>query len=437
MRRRGTSKDVSASSSADADSGTSDKVDSDEDDRRDRHRTHPRRHGLSREQWIREVDRIERRGTHTPKRDYMSLFAKRAREAKTKFRGTPPAKFALGTEPFATFRERFMSYAITSGWDDTQQVVAMLRFLEGRAATIFNEWINQGYFVKMDADVMWRKLERRFCDPSEERQAARMDLSLRLQRSGESIQAYEQVFMELAKRAELTEEEMVTQWVKNIEPHLAEKCRTHTALRDLSFQEVVTVARRAVRQSTEVQQPQVALKRTIHAVSARPNDWSGEVDGATPTEERTFLIQAITESVRKQLVQELTPKQQHLEDTVGQLKRELDSRQVMQVQQEVRDNGHNPPPRSDSRGPPPGADRRGPPPNRGRGRGAGNRERPTRTQSYDDRVRLPPDICSKCGSREHLRCAWKEVCTYCQQMGHKEVVCFKRIRDQGARIEPK
>jgi hypothetical protein len=298
-----------------------------------------------------------------------------------------------------------MTYAITSGWDDVQQVVAMLRFLEGRAATIFNEWINQGHFVKMDADVMWRKLEKRFCDPSEERQAARMDLSLRLQRSGEPIQAYEQVFMELAKRAELTEEEMVTQWIKNIEPHLAERCRTHTALRDLSFEEVVTIARRAVRQSTEAQQPQVALKRTVHAVSARPNDWLGEVNGVTLPEERPLSIQAITESVRKQLAQEMASKQ-HLEDTVGQLKREWSTFQVLQGQQDAK---------ADIRGPPPqGLIKHGAQP-----------------------PKLPAGICHRCGAQGHMakECTWAGRCGYCGRERHQAPVCYERIRAEARAAE--
>jgi len=459
-----------ATVSTDSSGTDSDTMDSDKDARRNIRHTYPNLHELSREQLIQKLNRMRRHGTQTPKQNYMALFAKRAREANTRFRGTPPAKFALGTEPFANFRERFVSYAITSGWDDTQQVVAMLRFLEGRAATIFNEWINQGHFVEMDADVMWRKLEKRFCDPSEERQTARMDLSLRLQRSGESIQVYEQVFMELAKRAELTEEEMVAQWVKNIEPHLADRCRMHTSLRDLSFEEVVTVARRAGRQAAEVQQPQVTLNKTEHAIPTKTSYWSGEVDGGTP-EGRTLSIQAIADTVRKQLAQEMASKQ-HLEDTVEQLKRELSTLQVLQVQQDhvrsaprfsvaslqaIKDDMTRElaarqvevveaigrmqrsldgikvmQVRQETQ-----FDDRGRPPDGGRERAVTVGDRKGRGRQPNVRIELPEGICRRCGSKDHRECDWKEPCEHCGRPGHKSEVCFTRLREQQSRTGTK
>ena len=322
------------SSDTGSDSVGSVRRDSDYDDRRGRHRPLPRLEDLSKEQLIRELGR--RRQESTPRVDYMELFATRAREARVRFRGTPPTKFALGTEPFNNFRDRYLAYALTSGWSGVQQVAAMLRFLEGRAAKVFNDWIREGRFVKMDADLMWRMLKKRFCDPSEERQVARLELSHRLQQSGETILAYEQVFMDLANRAELTEEEMVAQWVKNIEPQVANICRTHTARQDLTFQEVAKIARRADRQTPDMQPPQVALKRSVHAISTRVHELAEGGDGSTSPKLPSMSIHAIKEAVRKDLSREMASKQQEVEETVGLLKRKLDNLQVLQVQHDTR-----------------------------------------------------------------------------------------------------
>jgi hypothetical protein len=355
-----------SSSGTDADSVGSGRGDSDYEDRRGRYRPLPKLEDLSKEQLIRELG-MRRRQASTTTVDYMEHFAEQARKAKVRFRGTPPAKFALGTEPFNNFRDRYQAYALTSGWTGPQRVAAMLRFLDGRAAKVFNDWIKEGRFVKMDAELMWRMLQKRFCDPSEERQVARMELSHRLQQSGESILAYEQVFVDLAIRAELNEEEMVAQWVKNIDPQVANICRTHTAMQDLTFQQVAKIARRADRQTPDVQPPQVAIRRSVHAVSTTMQGVSDEGNPSPKTQ--SLSIQAIREAVKEELARERTSKQQEVEDTIGQLKRELSTLQVLQVQQDAR------------------ADSRGPPPNKSRERGGGGGDRSARTQPTNDRVR--------------------------------------------------
>jgi len=407
-----------SSSDTDADSVGSGRGDSDYDDRRGRHRPLPKLEDLSKEQLIRELG-MRRRQASTTTVDYMEHFAKQARKAKVRFRGTPPAKFALGTEPFNNFRDRYQAYALTSGWTGPQSVAAMLRFLDGRAAKVFNDWIKEGRFVKMDADLMWRMLKKRFCDPSEERQVARMELAHRLQQSGESILAYEQVFVDLAIRAELNEEEMVAQWVKNIDPQVASICRTHTAMQDLTFQQVAKIARRADRQTPDVQPPQIAIRRSVHAVSTRMQGVSDEGGGNAATVAQPSTIHAIKEALRDELTRELTSKQQEVEETVGLLKRKVDNLQVRQVQHDAR------------------PDNRGPPSNRGRGRGGRGGDRPARSQSTGDRVRLPEGVCLKCGSLDHVKCVWKEPCEYCKMIGHKDVVCYRRIREQGSRTEAK
>jgi hypothetical protein len=130
-------------------------------------------------------------------------------------------------------------------------------------------------------------------------------------------------------------------------------------------------------------------------------------------------IHAIKEAVRKDLSREMASKQQEVEETVGLLKRKLDNLQVLQVQHDTR------------------SDNRGPPPNRGRGRGGRGGDRSTRGQSSNDRVRLPEGVCSKCGSKDHVKCVWREPCDYCKQVGHKDVVCYRRIRDEGSRTGAK
>jgi len=175
-----------------------------------------------------------------------------------------------------------------------------------------------------------------------------------------------------------------------------------------TFQEIAEIARGADSQTPYTQQSQVPLKKTVHAISTRKNDWSEDVDGGTLPAERTLSIQAITETVRKQLAQEMASIQ-HLEDTVRQLKWDLSNFQVLQ---DTRSDNH------------------GPPINRGG-------ERPTRSQPSGDRVRLPHGVCSKCGSKDHLKCAWREPCEHCGRPGHKSEVCFTRLREQQSRTGTK
>jgi hypothetical protein len=66
------------------------------------------------------------------------------------------------------------------------------------------------------------------------------------------------------------------------------------------------------------------------------------------------------------------------------------------------------------------------------GRGGGDRG-----QSTSDRVRLPDGVCLKCGSKDHVKYVWKEQCEYCKQVGHKDAVCYRRIREQGSLTEAK
>jgi len=283
---------------------------------------------MSKAELIRYVQRKVLRGGTKSAAENRELFAAQVRKAKLRYRGTTPAKFALGSESFKKFHERFRSYALTSGWNGTQQVAAMLMFLDGEAANVFNRWIEEGRFAKMDADLMWRLLQKHFCDPSEERQIARREITNRVQRKDETVMAYEQVFVEMANRADLSQEERVAQWTKNITPHVADACLLYVAQQDRTFGDVARYARRVDRITPDMRTPQAALNRTAYASSTSTNNRSGTLPA-----EQTLSIQAITETVRKQLTQEMASKQ-HLEDTARQLKRELSTLQVLQVQQD-------------------------------------------------------------------------------------------------------
>ncbi len=301
----------------------------------------------------------------------------------------------------------------------------MLRFLDGEAANAFNRWIEEGRFAKMDAKIMWRLLQRHFCDPSEERQIARREITNRVQRKDENIMAYEQVFVEIANRADLSQEERVAQWTKNITPHVADACLLYVAQQDRTFEDVARYARRVDRITPDMRTPQVALNGMVDASSARTNDRSGKVDGGALPE---LSIQVITETVRKQLAQEMASKQ-HLEDTVGQLKREI----VLQVQ------------RDQVRSTPDGLQR-------GRARQLADAPvhspnfvpgqmyaRLEESQSLRGQglikhgtrpPRLPVGICHKCGAQGHMakECTWAGKCSYCGRENHQEPVCYERIR---------
>jgi len=370
---------------------------------------------MSKAELMRLVQRKVLRGGTKSAEDNMALFAVQVRKAKLRYRGTSPAKFALGSESFTKFRERFKSYALTSGWDPRQQVAAMLRFLDGEAANAFNRWIEEGRFAKMDAKIMWRLLQRHFCDPSEERQIARREITNRVQRKDENIMAYEQVFVEIANRADLSQEERVAQWTKNITPHIADACLVFVAQQDRTFEEVAKYARRLDRVTPDLHTPQVAFRRAVHVVSSKTSEVHEGDNSSEHPQAPAFSILAVREALKKEIVNELASKHQDVAESMGALKRKVDSIHVMQLQQEAK---------ADSRTP----NNRGPPSNRGRGRGNRYTDRRERT-SPQPRVTLPDGICPKCGSKDHAICRWDENCNYCKRKGHKEEVCFMKMRD--------
>ena len=377
----------------------------DDDFRHSTRRRRPKLKDLSREELIQKLEKVKRRGLATPVVDYMGMFSKYTQDHKIKFNGPQPDRFSFGKELFSEFRDRYQAYALSSGWSSGQQVAAMIRFLDGRPRAIFKEWINEGRLETMDAEVMWRLMKKRFCDPTEERQAARVELAQRIQAKGESLLAYEQIFSEMANRAGLSEEEMVERWVKNIDPEVANVCRTHTAKEDLTFQEVARIARRADRQAPDARTPQVAIKKVVHTVAAVARDIPEDTDDTTTTDVSTRSINAIKDALSRDLRREMATRQLEFDETIGSLKRKLDHMQVMQVQHE--------PKRRD----------RKPSPVRNRNRVGG--------------IRLPDGVCIRCGSKDHARCTWKEACEYCKRPGHKDVVCFAKLRDQESRPNKK
>ena len=393
-------------SESDVDSLDSTRRSFDDDDRHGRRKPRPKLKDLSRDELIQKLEKMQRRGLSKPAVDYMALFSKYTQDYKIRFHGPQPDRFAFGKELFSEFRDRYQAYALSSGWSSGQQVAAMIRFLDGRPRAIFKEWINEGRLEAMDADVMWRLMKKRFCDPTEERQAARVELAQRIQAKGESLLAYEQVFSEMANRAGLSEEEMVERWVKNIDPEVANICRTHTAKEDLTFQEVARIARRADRQAPDARPPQVAVKKTVHTVAAvsreAPEDTDDTSAGmSSATDVSVKSINAIKDALSRDLRREMATRQLEFDETIGSLKRKLDHMQVMQVQQEPKRRDRKPiPPRPRERG---------------------------------SSVRLPDGVCTRCGSKDHQRCVWKDPCDYCKRPGHKDVVCFKKLRDQESR----
>jgi len=290
----------------------------------------------------------------------------------------------------------------------------MLRFLDGEAANAFNRWIAEGRLAKMDAKIMWRLLQQHFCDPSEERQIARREIINRVQRKDETIMAYEQIFVEIANRADLSQEERVAQWTKNITPHIADACLVFVAQQDRTFEDVAKYARRLDRVIPDLHAPQVAFRRAVHMVSSKSPEVREDEDGNEHPQAPTFNILAVREALKKEIVSELTSKHQDVAESMSALKRKVDSIQVMQLQQEAKADFRHP-------------NNRGPPPNRGRGRGryVDRRDRP----QQQPRPSLPEGICPKCGSREHAICHVDENCNYCRRKGHKEEVCFMKMRD--------
>jgi hypothetical protein len=236
--------------------------------------------------------------------------------------------------------------------------------------------------------------------------------------------AYEQVFIEIANRADLSQEERVAQWTKNITPHVADACLVYVAQQDRTFEEVARYARRLDRVTPDLHTPQVAFRRAVHVVSTKTPEGHEDDNSSEQAQTPSFSILAVREALKKEIVNELASKHQDVAESMGALKRKVDSLQVMQLQQEAKIDFRPPNNREASF-------------SRGRGRGGRYSDRRERAPPSNPRMPLPEGICPKCGSKEHARCRYDEPCNYCHRKGHKEEVCFKKMRDAQPRTETK
>jgi len=427
-----------------------------------------------------EIQQLRTAQPRQPTVNYVKLFTEIAEKNPVKFYGTPPAQFKYNDEPFKEFRKRFSAYAMSAGWNGPKQMTAMLRCLPERPTSIFMGWIEQGLLKDMDVSKMWELMEAKFSDPDRDRQKAKLELAQRPQQQGESVAAYEEVFMKLAERAELTEAEKIDWWKDSIDATLSDVVHTlGSGQTAMTIEEAARIARKAERPQKEARPLQLALRRTIHAVKeVRPEEADQRMSnieigqnhpGETPST-TTMQIRAVEMAkelvavdVRRQMakreveldselrgmkrkMEDIGAQQSHtnrapireMEDDIRVLRRKVDELQVRNIQQPQPARG--PPP---SRGPP---TQRGPP-----SRFANPQSRvaylpreanigPVPTQNAAQqpeqgtvaRGRKPVD-CFKCGETGHYRseCRWSGTCSICGKEGHSDKVCLTRNRREG------
>ncbi len=265
----------------------------------------------------------------------LTIFTSFTKSNPVHFKGQLPTPFAYGRESLKEFRIRYTAFAVSSGWSGPNQVSIMLRCLEQGPLNTFLEWIEKGFLRGMDVDRMWRLMEEKFCDPGSERRTAKSELAHRIQERGESTLAYEQVFLKLAAKAGLSEEEKVEKWLENVHPSVSKAIKLLGAEGgELTFERAAKIARRVDLADEERPPPlQTAVRRSVHAVTMAQEEAATSVNAVrhdtvlAAQEAQTRTIQAIREAISVDMKRELASQSRQMEDG---LKRKLDSMQSFQ-----------------------------------------------------------------------------------------------------------
>ena len=327
----------------------------------------------------------------------LTVFTNFTKNNPVLFKGQLPNPFAYGQESLREFKTRYTAFAVASGWSGPNQVSIMLRCLEQGPLDTFLGWIEKGFLRGMDVDRMWRLMEEKFCDPGSERRAAKSELARRPQEKGESTLAYEQVFLKLATKAGLSEEEKVEKWLENVHPSVSKVIRLLGAEGgELTFERAAKIARRVDLAEEERPTPsQVAVRRSVQAVT---------ISGETAAVDALWADQEVQMRIR-QVIEEA------ISGETGQrkgLKRKWDTTQLRKAPH-VSTAPTNP------------------------------REQDTPRPRYrPGPVKLPTGICHKCGAQDHMvrECTWFGSCDYCGRENHQVQVCYDRIRAESKR-DPK
>jgi hypothetical protein len=321
----------------------------------------------------------------------LTVFTNFTKSNPVHFKGQLPTPFAYGQESLREFRTRYTAFAVASGWSGPNQVSIMLRCLEQGPLNTFLEWIEKGFLRGMDVDRMWRLMEEKFCDPGSERRTAKSELARRPQERGESTLAYEQVFLKLAAKAGLSEEEKVEKWLENIHPSAAKAIRLLGAEGgELTFERAAKIGRRVDLEEEERPTPlQTAVRRSVHAVA---------IPGETATVEAVLADPEVQSRIREVIREAISGDIR--DPQTGQregLKRKWDTLKTPHLP--------TAPTNSMEQGPPKSRYRPGP-------------------------VKLPTGICHRCGAQDHMvrECTWVGKCDYCGRENHQVQVCYERIR---------
>ena len=350
----------------------------------------------------------------------LTVFTNFTKNNPVLFKGQLPTPFAYGRESLKEFKIRYTAFAVASGWSGPNQVSIMLRCLEQGPLNTFLDWIEKGFLRGMDVDRMWRLMEEKFCDPGSERRTAKTELAHRTQERGESTLAYEQVFLKLAAKAGLSEEEKVEKWLENIHPSISKAIRLLGAEGgELTFERAAKIARRVDLAEEDRPPPlQTAVRRSVHAVTTAQEDSATSVNAVkqdavlAAQEAQTRTIQAIREAISVDMKRELASQTRQMEEG---LKRKLDTMQAFRVPHVPTAPASQAPRREERRGAP--------------YRTQGQFQ--AKKRPYSNLPKLPEDLCHRCGDASHKvgDCTWMGgACEYCGRMNHRAAVCYTRLR---------
>jgi hypothetical protein len=358
----------------------------------------------------------------------LTVFTSFTKSNPVHFKGQLPTPFAYGQESLKEFRIRYTAFAVSSGWSGPNQVSIMLRCLEQGPLNTFLEWIEKGFLRGMDVDRMWRLMEEKFCDPGSERRTAKSELAHRPQERGESTLAYEQVFLKLAAKAGLSEEEKVEKWLENVHPSVSKAIKLLGAEGgELTFERAAKIARRVDLADEERPPPlQTAVRRSVHAVTMAQEEAATSVNAVrhdtvlAAQEAQTRTIQAIREAISVDMKRELASQSRQMEDG---LKRKLDSMQSFRVPHVPTVPATQGPRREERRGAP--------------YRSQGQGQYQGKKRPYSNLPKLPEDLCHRCGDANHKvgDCTWMGgACEYCGLLNHRAPVCYKRLRAEENKV---
>jgi hypothetical protein len=320
-----------------------------------------------------------------------------------------------GSGDFRSFRGDFQRCAIANNWDEATQIRTIASCLTGYAGNTYLAWHSRGELSNLTMAQLWNKMEHKFYDAEADTEEAKRKLRARKQKPNETIDAYVEVFLNLAAEANVTDKKLVRQFKDNILPSLVTPVATALATdKDIDFKTAVAIVREmesSTLKTTHVERKRKLVDnsdeeeelrnvRRVHAIGA-----DGEIDThdvrwvhaiGAGDHRNSGVNQYNQNPVSQGEGTRSSSDIRRLDDTIADIQRQL--AQYRQCQQQAFQGQYVPPPMQQA---------------------------PTPDQS---RRRPFQGTCFKCGVQGHTAndCRYQgKYCRFCDRRGHTADECRK------------